>query len=116
LAKPGCFFGQCKDGLIHDLQSERGLHALTVRVGHAEADARILARFVDLGVGGRLHFQLVGRLHEDQAMIRHRACVASKLVGVEIERARHGGGSRESQFGLSVLKVEVACKDGFALL
>ncbi len=102
MANPGRFSARAKHRVIHYLQSERGLHAFAMRICHSKMDARIVARFVNRGVGGRTDLEFIGRLHEHQAMIRDRAGVASKLVGVEIERTRHVLGRGEREFGLAV--------------
>ena len=70
--EPRPFLRQSKHRVIHYLQSKRGLHAFAMRICHSEMDARIVARLVDRGVGGRIDLEFIGRLHEHQAMIRDR--------------------------------------------
>ena len=116
LGEAGLLLGQREDGLVHHLQSQRGLHAFAVRIGDAEANARVVARLVDGGVGGGLDLQLVGGLHEDQAMVGDGARVAAEQIGVEVERAGQVGRGGERQLGLAVDDVEVAGEHGLAVL
>ena len=85
---------QREHGLIHHLHAERRLYAFAARVSDSEMHARIVARFVRRGIGRCFDLQLVGRLHEDQAMIRHRPRVAADHVRV---RDRACPPSRESR-------------------
>ena len=81
-----------------------------------EADARIGAGLVDSGVGGGFDLQLIGRLHEDQAMIGDRLSIAAEQIGVDVERPRHIGRRVEREFGLAVLEIDIAREDGLAVL
>ena len=89
LGEPWLLFSQRKNSLIHHLQAKSGLHTFTVRVRHTEADVRIIAGLVDSGIGHRFDLEFISRLHKDQTMIAGRTSVPSKLVGVEVECARH---------------------------
>ena len=113
LRKARLLLRQCEDSFIDDLQAERGADTFTVRVGDAEADARITAWLVAGSVGRSFNLQLIRRLHKDQAMIRHRLGVAADEVGVDVEGAGHLRGGREREFGLpfcrSTSRVNTVC-------
>ena len=93
LGEARLFFGQGEDGLVDDLQAKGGADALAATVGDMEVDAGVGAGFVDGGVGGSFDLQLVGGLNKDQPMVGDGLRVASKEVGVDVERARHLGRS-----------------------
>ena len=73
--------GEGEHRLVHDLHSQRRLHAFAACIGHAETHARILAGLVSGSIALRLDLQFVGGLHEDQPVIAHRAGIAAEQIG-----------------------------------
>src|SRR5580704_2069315 len=110
------FLRQREHSVVNYLQADGSLHALAMRIRHSKMNACVIARLVDRRIGGGVDLELISRLHEDQAVIRAGTGVASKLVGVEVQRARHIRGCGERQFGCTVLDVEVARQDGLSVL
>ena len=116
LGEAGLLFGQREDGLVDDLQAERGADAFAMAVGDVEANARVGAGPVDGGVGGGLDLQFVGGLDEDEAMVGDRLRIAAEEIGVDVESAGHLRAWRRGELGLAVLEVEIAGEDGLAVL
>ena len=78
LGEPRLLLRQGKDRFIDDLKAQGRADTLASRVGYAEADARLGARLVGLRVAGGLDLQLIGGLHEDEAMVADRLRVCSE--------------------------------------
>ena len=116
LGEAGALLGQGEDGLIDNLQAERGLHAVALGICDAEAYAGLVAGLIGGSVRGGFDLELVGGLHEDQAVVADGAGIAAEQVGAEIHRAgqlRRGG---ERQFRCAVGQVEIARQHGLPVL
>ena len=116
LGETGLFFGQCEDGFIDSLQTKRSLDALAARIRDMKLHASFGAGTIDGGVGGGFDLELLGGLHEDEAMIDDWLSVPAKKIGVNIQRSSHLGRGVEDKFGLTVLEVQIAREDGLTIL
>ena len=99
---------QREHGFVHHLHAQCGFHSLAASVSHPEVDARIVTRLVGRRIRRSLDLQLVGRLHEDQAVIADRPRILPEKIRVDIDRARQVRRRGQRQFRLPVHHIQVA--------
>ena len=116
LRKPRLLLRQCEHGLIYDLQAQCSWNSLAVSVCHSEANARVVARFINLGVGHGDNCQFIRRLHKQQTMVAYRLRVTPEQVCTEVQSPSHFRGGKQRKFRLAVVDVQVARQNGLAFL